>query len=44
MNLKKGTKLENDSFGAMMTSEYSKKHVVYQLKGVESKNRVKTEN
>ena len=44
MNLRKGAKLENDSLGAIMTSEYSKKHVVYQLKGVESKNRGKTEN
>ena len=30
--------------GAIMPSEDSKKHVVYQLKGVESKNKVKTEN
>ena len=44
MNLRKGAKLENDSLGAIMTSEYSKKHVVYQLKGVEPKNKVKTEN
>ena len=44
MNLRKGAKLENDSLGAIMTSEYSKKHVVYQLKDVESKIRVKTEN
>ena len=44
MNLRKGAKLENDSLGAIMTSEYSKKHVAYQLKGLQSKNKVKTEN
>ena len=36
MNLRKGSILENDSLGAIMTSEYSKKHAVYQLKCVES--------
>ena len=44
VNLKNGTKLENDCLGAIMTSEYSKKHVVYQLKGVECKTKVKSTN
>ena len=44
MNLRKGAKLENDSLSAIMTSEYSRKHVVFQLKDTQSKNIVKTEN
>ena len=44
MNLRNGTKLDNDCLGAIMTSEYNKKHVVYQLKGVECKTKVKPTN